>query len=183
MPRADALFCEQARAEGARYPGVPSGCGCHFAPPSARPKAAPRMRMRRGARAIARMPALGARAALLLYRYTLSPLVGYHCRHLPTCSDYADQSFARFGFWAGGWMTLARLLRCHPWGSSGLDFPADALPPHSRWYMPWRYGRWRGTHAGTLASGSGASGAMASGAMASGAPASGAPASDRPPKA
>ena len=28
----------------------------------------------------------------------------------------------RFGLWAGGWMTLARLLRCQPWGTSGLDF-------------------------------------------------------------
>ena len=54
--------------------------------------------------------------------YTLSPLIGFHCRHLPTCSDYADQALDRFGLWAGGWMTLARLLRCQPWGTSGLDF-------------------------------------------------------------
>ena len=80
------------------------------------------------------------------YRYTLSPLVGYRCRHLPTCSDYADQALDRFGLWAGGWMTLARLLRCQPLGTSGLDFVAEALPANSRWYMPWRYARWRGTN-------------------------------------
>ena len=57
-----------------------------------------------------------------VYRYTLSPLVGFECRHLPTCSDYADQALDRFGLWAGGWMTLARLLRCQPWGTAGLDF-------------------------------------------------------------
>ena len=34
----------------------------------------------------------------------------------------------RFGLWAGGWMTLARILRCHPWGTSGLDF-VPAEPP------------------------------------------------------
>ena len=88
-----------------------------------------------------------ARAAVKAYRLTLSPLIGYNCRHLPTCSQYADEAFARHGFWAGGWMTLARVLRCQPFGTSGLDFVADALPARARWYLPWRYGRWRGTNA------------------------------------
>src|SRR5579871_4692400 len=87
-----------------------------------------------------------ARALIAAYRLTLSPLVGYHCRHLPTCSQYADEAIGRHGLWAGGWMTLARLLRCHPFGTSGLDFVPAALPPGSRWYLPWRYGRWRGVN-------------------------------------
>ena len=74
-----------------------------------------------------RAPRLAGRGLIKAYRYTLSPLVGFHCRHLPTCSDYADQAIERYGLWAGGWMTLARLLRCHPWGTSGLDFVPDAL--------------------------------------------------------
>jgi hypothetical protein len=86
------------------------------------------------------------RGMIQAYRYTLSPLVGFECRHLPTCSDYADQAIERFGLWAGGWMTLARLLRCQPWGTSGLDFVCEALPAKSRWYMPWRFGRWSGTN-------------------------------------
>ena len=45
-------------------------------------------------------------------------------------------------------MTLARLLRCQPWGTHGLDFVPDALPQKARWYMPWRFGRWRGTNRG-----------------------------------
>ena len=56
-----------------------------------------------------------------IYRHTLSPLVGYNCRHLPTCSVYADEAIGRFGLWGGGWMTLARLLRCQPWGTQGID--------------------------------------------------------------
>ena len=40
-------------------------------------------------------------------------------------------------------MTLARLLRCHPWGTSGLDFVPDDPPAGARWYLPWRYGLWR----------------------------------------
>jgi putative membrane protein insertion efficiency factor len=91
-------------------------------------------------------PRLAGRGAIKLYRHTLSPLVGFQCRHLPTCSDYADQAIGRYGLWAGGWMTLARLLRCQPFGTSGLDFVTDALPATARWYLPWRYARWRGTN-------------------------------------
>ena len=95
----------------------------------------------------ARVPRRAGRTLVKAYRYTLSPLVGFHCRHLPTCSDYADQALERHGLWAGSWMTLARLCRCHPWGSSGLDFVPDTLSPKSRWFLPWRYGRWHGTNA------------------------------------
>jgi uncharacterized protein len=94
-----------------------------------------------------RLPALAGRGLVAAYRYTLAPLIGLNCRHLPTCSDYADQALGRFGLWAGGWMTLARLCRCHPWGTSGLDFVPGAAPSRSRWFLPWRYGRWRGTRA------------------------------------
>jgi putative membrane protein insertion efficiency factor len=92
------------------------------------------------------VPRTCARAFVTAYRYSLSALVGFHCRHAPTCSSYADEALARFGLWAGGWMTLARLCRCHPWGTSGLDFVPSALPARARWYFPWRYGRWRGTN-------------------------------------
>ena len=93
-------------------------------------------------------PRLVGRGMVKIYRHTLSPLVGFECRHLPTCSDYADQALDRFGLWAGGWMTLARLLRCQPCGTAGLDFIPETLPEKSHWYMPWRYGRWRGTNSG-----------------------------------
>jgi putative membrane protein insertion efficiency factor len=95
-----------------------------------------------------RAPRLAGRSLIKAYRYTLSPLVGFHCRHLPTCSDYGDQAIERYGLWAGGWMTLARLLRCQPWGTSGLDFVPEAPSSNARWYFPWRYARWRGTNAG-----------------------------------
>ncbi len=101
---------------------------------------------RAGAGLLLRLPAQLARGAVKLYRITLSPLVGFHCRYLPTCSEYADVAFQRHGFWAGGWLTLARLCRCHPLGASGLDVVPAELPRDSRWYMPWRYGRWRGTN-------------------------------------
>jgi uncharacterized protein len=96
---------------------------------------------------LSRLPRQAGRALIWLYRHTLSPLVGYNCRHLPTCSVYGDEAIDRFGLWAGGWMTLARLLRCHPFGTSGIDLVPSAVPAGARWYLPWRYGRWRGVNA------------------------------------
>ena len=60
-------------------------------------------------------------APIALYRWTLSPLLGVNCRHLPTCSDYAREAIDRNGAWKGGWLALSRLCRCHPWGSHGYD--------------------------------------------------------------
>ena len=92
------------------------------------------------------VPRRAARALVRLYRITLSPLVGFHCRHLPTCSQFGDEALERFGLWAGGWMTLARLTRCRPGGTSGLDLVPAELPARARWYLPGRYGRWRGVN-------------------------------------
>ena len=92
------------------------------------------------------LPRRFGRGLIKIYRYTLSPFIGWQCRHLPTCSSYGDEAIGRFGLWAGGWMTLARILRCHPLGTSGLDFVPQELPGNSRWFLPWRYGRWRGVN-------------------------------------
>jgi putative membrane protein insertion efficiency factor len=94
-----------------------------------------------------RLPRNAGRALIWIYRHSLSPLVGYNCRHLPTCSVYADEAIERFGLWGGGWMTLARLLRCHPWGTSGIDNVPQTRPSGAVWYLPWRYARWRGVNA------------------------------------
>jgi uncharacterized protein len=99
----------------------------------------------RFAESLARTPRALGRALISVYRYGLSSLVGYRCRHLPSCSEYADEAIARHGLWAGGWIALARILRCHPLGSAGLDFVPRTLPQRARWFLPWRYGRWRGT--------------------------------------
>jgi putative membrane protein insertion efficiency factor len=92
------------------------------------------------------IPGQFGRALVRIYRYTLSPVIGPRCRHMPSCSEYGEEAMSRFGLWAGGWMTLARILRCHPWGTHGLDFVPAHPPADARWYLPWRYGRWRGTN-------------------------------------
>ncbi|MFC4160412.1 membrane protein insertion efficiency factor YidD [Chitinimonas lacunae] len=55
------------------------------------------------------------------YRYTLSPLIGPRCRFTPSCSEYAITALRRHGALRGGWLTIRRLLRCHPWGGCGYD--------------------------------------------------------------
>lgn len=89
----------------------------------------------------------GAHGAIRAYQLTLSGVVGRQCRYLPSCSAYADEAIARHGLWAGGWMGVARICRCGPFGTSGLDLVPEALPEASAWFKPWTYGRWRGVNA------------------------------------
>ena len=56
-----------------------------------------------------------------IYRYTISPLLGANCRFEPSCSAYAREALTRYGGIKGGWLTLRRIGRCHPWGGSGYD--------------------------------------------------------------
>jgi len=60
-----------------------------------------------------------------LYRYCVSPFLPRSCRFQPTCSAYALEALAHHGPFRGSWLTLRRLLRCHPitWlgGRSGFD--------------------------------------------------------------
>ncbi len=72
------------------------------------------------------------------YQLTLSGFIGNSCRHIPTCSEYGYEAFARHGFWSGFWLTLFRVGRCGPGGTSGLDPVPEALETGTRRWMPWR---------------------------------------------
>jgi putative membrane protein insertion efficiency factor len=73
-------------------------------------------------------------AAMLLlgliraYQLTFAYFLGRRCRHLPSCSNYAAEAIARHGAWAGFLLGLFRVLRCHPWGTSGFDPVPDTVP-------------------------------------------------------
>ena len=67
---------------------------------------------------------LAARAALGLigfYRRRISPLLPPACRFTPSCSAYGEEAIRKYGFGRGGWLTLRRLARCHPFGGHGYD--------------------------------------------------------------
>jgi hypothetical protein len=55
-----------------------------------------------------------------VYQVAASPFPS-PCRFSPTCSTYAIEAFERHGFMRGGWLTVRRLARCHPFGGSGFD--------------------------------------------------------------
>ena len=59
------------------------------------------------------------------YKFLISPLLGQSCRYLPTCSEYSIEALKEFGLIKGSFMSLKRILSCHPikllGGSSGFD--------------------------------------------------------------
>ena len=61
------------------------------------------------------------------YQYLLSPLMGSCCRFHPTCSCYAEIAIHRFGLIIGGYLTVRRLLRCHPFHPGGIDLVPTTL--------------------------------------------------------
>lgn len=81
------------------------------------------------------------RGMIHLYRVTLSPVFyafGVRCRHEPTCSAYGLEALRIHGAWRGGWMTLGRLLRCRPLGTSGYD-PVPREHSSAPWWSVWRF--------------------------------------------
>ena len=74
-----------------------------------------------------RFAAFSLTALIRVYQYALSPLSVPSCRFQPSCSCYAEEAIRRHGALAGGWLTLKRLVRCHPWGGAGYD-PVPSRP-------------------------------------------------------
>ena len=63
--------------------------------------------------------------AIKVYKYLISPLFGHSCRYLPTCSEYSIDALKEFGFVKGLFMSIKRILTCHPikilGGGEGFD--------------------------------------------------------------
>ncbi|NTW24263.1 MAG: membrane protein insertion efficiency factor YidD [Lentimicrobium sp.] len=56
-----------------------------------------------------------------LYQGAISPYLPPSCRYTPTCSAYGVEALKKHGPFKGGWLTIKRVLSCHPWGGSGYD--------------------------------------------------------------
>lgn len=70
---------------------------------------------------ISRIPALVLIAVIGVYRRWISPLLGPHCRFVPSCSEYAVMALERHGLVRGLYLAARRLLRCHPFHPGGFD--------------------------------------------------------------
>ncbi|MBL7884303.1 MAG: membrane protein insertion efficiency factor YidD [Bacteroidia bacterium] len=56
-----------------------------------------------------------------IYQYTISPLLGPSCRFTPSCSQYGIEAIKKHGPFKGGFLTIKRIGKCHPWGKHGHD--------------------------------------------------------------
>jgi putative membrane protein insertion efficiency factor len=55
------------------------------------------------------------------YQYLLSPFLASSCRYVPTCSQYAIEAISEHGVFKGLFLTIKRLVCCHPWHAGGYD--------------------------------------------------------------
>ena len=60
-------------------------------------------------------------ALIHFYRAAISPLKPPTCRFYPTCSAYGLEAIQRFGAVKGSWLTIRRILKCHPFHPGGVD--------------------------------------------------------------
>ncbi|ABR50866.1 protein of unknown function DUF37 [Alkaliphilus metalliredigens QYMF] len=58
---------------------------------------------------------------ITLYQKWISPLKGQTCRFYPTCSSYSISAYNTYGFFRGTYLTIRRLLKCHPFHPGGFD--------------------------------------------------------------
>ena len=79
--------------------------------------------VRRLARACDRAASAVLIGLVVVYKATLSPLLGRHCRFEPTCSSYFRQAVQKHGAVRGSLKGISRICRCHPWHPGGYDPP------------------------------------------------------------
>ncbi len=79
---------------------------------------------------VSRWPQAGLMALVRAYRLLLSPSLGSACRFEPSCSAYALQALEQHGAAGGTYLTLRRLVRCHPWCEGGCDPVPPTLFSH-----------------------------------------------------
>ena len=56
-----------------------------------------------------------------LYQIILSPMIGPTCRFQPSCSYYAINAITEHGLIKGCWLSLKRIVKCHPLNDGGYD--------------------------------------------------------------
>src|SRR5690606_10968510 len=100
-----------------RIHGLSSG-GVQFAPCDVQRKIAEEKRRKEEGKVAMKVIALGA---IRFYRRFISPLKPPSCRFYPTCSECGLTAIARYGVIRGGWLTVKRIAKCHPFHPGGFD--------------------------------------------------------------
>ena len=60
--------------------------------------------------------------SIKIYQKFISPLKGVSsCRFYPTCSQYAIDAIEKYGIIKGSFMSIKRILKCHPFHPGGYD--------------------------------------------------------------
>jgi putative membrane protein insertion efficiency factor len=92
--------------------------------------------LRRTVTALYRLPQKLLVGLVKGYRLLLSPWLGSSCRFEPTCSAYSLQALQQHGATKGSYLTLYRLVRCHPWCHGGYDpVPSSSQPSAGRFSL------------------------------------------------
>jgi putative membrane protein insertion efficiency factor len=60
-------------------------------------------------------------ALIRFYQLVISPIKPPTCRFYPTCSHYGLEAIRHHGAAKGGWLTIKRICKCHPFHSGGFD--------------------------------------------------------------
>lgn len=56
-----------------------------------------------------------------VYQNTISRVLPPSCRFYPSCSQYGVEALQKYGVFKGGWLTIKRIARCHPFNPGGYD--------------------------------------------------------------
>ncbi len=77
---------------------------------------------------------IAARALIRLYQLAISPLTPPSCRFAPTCSHYALEAIEQHGAVKGLYLSLRRIVKCHPWHRKNF---IDPVPQKFTWAFAW----------------------------------------------
>ena len=56
-----------------------------------------------------------------VWQRTFSQVLPPSCRFTPSCSQYGVEAIQKYGAIKGGWLTIKRVGRCHPYHPGGHD--------------------------------------------------------------
>lgn len=68
-----------------------------------------------------KLPSIMMMGLIRFYQLIISPWLGTHCRFTPSCSQYSLESYQRFGMIKGTYLSVKRIVKCHPWHQGGED--------------------------------------------------------------